>query len=347
MNVQARRLTALAIVIGATAFAVPAVAAHSPDPVLSGESLYPQNAVLKFRWGAPVPATKLQPAILAAANDANGTRQARGPVFSYDPSGASFIQYGGQVVCGVNGIACMRRDEPTAFRMYFREQGHVFDWGTLKWCQAYTTWPSGCYDAENIALDEFGHVHILGHHVNYADDHDYTDSVVQEFSRTKPSAGWDAHAFARCDVATLQRKYGLLVASTAVSTCLDLATSLSLTPSVGSAAGGDVIGFSAMLRIADLDAYERLGGQGLSARSVRLERRLPGGTWTSLKSMTPGSSPGAYTASISVLQTADYRAVFSKPSAEGVRAATSAIVTVTVSACTTVCPNAVPVETRR
>ena len=346
MNAKLGRLASLAVVVAAV-FAVPRVAAHSPDPVLSGESLYPQNAVLKFRWGSPVPASKLQPAILAGANDANGTRQARGPAFSYDANGASFIQYGGQVVCGVNGIACMRRDEPTAFRMYFREQGHVFDWGTLKWCQAYTTWPNGCYDVENIALDEFGHVHILGHHANYADDHDYTDSVVQEFSRTKPSAGWNAHAFARCDVATLQQKYGLLAASTLVSTCLDLATSLGFTVNAGSAASGDVIVFSATLRVVDLDAYERLGGQGLSSRSVRLERRLPGGSWTALKTMTSGSSPGSYTASISVLQTAEYRAVFSKPSTEGVRAVTSASVTVTVSGCTNVCPNAIPVETRR
>ena len=60
-----------------------------------------------------------------------------------------------------------RGTSPTSFTMWFREQGHVFDWGTLKWCQAYTTPPNGCYDAENIALDEFGHVEGLGHHDNY------------------------------------------------------------------------------------------------------------------------------------------------------------------------------------
>ena len=51
--------------------------------------------------------------------------------------------------------------------MWLREQGHVYDWGTLKWCQAYASPPNGCYDAETIALDEFGHVEGLGHHVNY------------------------------------------------------------------------------------------------------------------------------------------------------------------------------------
>ena len=42
--------------------------------------------------------------------------------------------------------------------MWFREQGRVFDWGTLEWCQMYTTAPNGCYDVETVALDEFGHV---------------------------------------------------------------------------------------------------------------------------------------------------------------------------------------------
>ena len=88
--------------------------------------------------------------------------------------------------------------------MWLREQGHVFDWGTLKWCQSYSTAPNGCYDAETIAIDEFGHVEILEHHVNWANDPDYSDAVVQTYSRAKPSTGWNAHAFGRCDVATLQ-----------------------------------------------------------------------------------------------------------------------------------------------
>ena len=113
--------------------------------------------------------------------------------------------------------------------MWLREQGHVFDWGTLKWCQAYTTAPNGCYDAETIALDEFGHVEGLNHHVNYSSDSDYDDAVVQTFSRTKPAAGWNRHTFGRCDVATLQVKYDVTSSTAKYSTCLDLATVLTLT----------------------------------------------------------------------------------------------------------------------
>ena len=86
--------------------------------------------------------------------------------------------------------------------MSFREQGHRFDWGVLRWCQLTLNAPDGCYDAENIALDEFGHAEVLNHHVNFADEHDYLDAVVQTYSHTKPNVGWSAHAFGRCDVAT-------------------------------------------------------------------------------------------------------------------------------------------------
>ena len=100
--------------------------------------------------------------------------------------GANPIGYGVGATCGVNGLACFTRDAPSGFTMWLREQGHVFDWGTLKWCQTYATAPNGCYDAETIALDEFGHVDGLGHHVNKDDDSDYLDAVVQTYSRTKP-----------------------------------------------------------------------------------------------------------------------------------------------------------------
>ena len=332
-------LVATAAAVVASSLLAPAAVAHGPDPVLGGEALYAQSKDLRFRWltGA-VPPLAMRSAILAGAADSNGSRLSRAPVFTYDANGPSFVQYGGDVVCGVNGLACMRRDEPDAFRMYFREQGHVFDWGTMKWCEMYTNPPNGCYDAENVALDEFGHVHILGHHLNESDESDYLDAVVQEYSRTKPSAGFDAHAFGRCDVATLQREYGLLTASTKVSTCLDLISSLTLAASDTSARYDQPVTLTATLEISDRDAYERLGGQNLSGRTVRLERRPPGGAWTDLGPMAAGPSAGTYVFSFNARYTAEFRATFAKPSGEGLRSSTSPVIRIDVTACYQSCP---------
>ena len=63
---------------------------------------------------------------------------------------------------------------------------------------------------------------VLNHHVNYADDHDYLDAVVQTYSRVKPQAGYNARAFGRCDVATLQLQYDVPSSAAKYSTCLDL-----------------------------------------------------------------------------------------------------------------------------
>ena len=115
------------------------------------------------------------------------------------------------VPCSSYGIACMNRTGvPDSFAgMWFRPHNWQFEWGSLKWCQALAQFVNGCYDVENVALDEFGHIELLGHHVNYEDESDFTDSVVQFAARSRPKEGWNQHVFGRCDVARLQLEYEL------------------------------------------------------------------------------------------------------------------------------------------
>ena len=88
---------------------------------------------------------------------------------SASPTPAARSTTGSMVPCSSYGIACMNRTGvPDSFAgMWFRPHGWQFDWGTLKWCQALAAFANGCYDVENVALDEFGHMELLGHHVNY------------------------------------------------------------------------------------------------------------------------------------------------------------------------------------
>ena len=325
------------------------VTAHAPDPLLGG-ALFAQDQRVLFKWrSGDVPPPAIATAIREAAADVSASRASRAATFAYDSAGTSLIGYGPDATCGVNGIACFdRRNAPVSFTMWLRENGRSFDWGVLRWCQIYDVAPNGCYDAETVALDEFGHVEGLAHHINRSDDSDYRDAVVQTFSRTKPRDGWDMHVFGRCDVATLQREYDVSNSAAPLSTCLDLDTGLTLQASATSTTYGRSVTLTSTLKIIDRDAYGRLGGNWLSQRTVRLQRRTAGSTtWSSLATMTPTGSAGTYAATTTISTTFEYRAVYSTPSAEGLNGDTSPTVKVTMSGCGTLaCPQSQPAGQR-
>jgi hypothetical protein len=312
--------------------------AHGPDPILSG-GRYTQDKVLHFRWRTGYePPTAMKTAIRAAAADVGESRSSRAATFAYSSSAASTIGYG-TGTCGMNGIGCFTRSAPDTFTMWLREHGRSYDWGTLRWCQMQSTPTNGCYDAETIALDEFGHVEILDHHINHADESDYTDAVVQTFSRTRPKTGWNMHGFGPCDTATLQVQYDIAESWSPISPCLDLVTELTLSASSTLVGDGGVVTFTSTLRTATNSAYGRLSAQWLARRSVRLQQRLGGTTtWTTIATMTPTTPTGSYAASIALHAVADYRAFFSTPTTEGLRGDTSPSVQVLVMRCTSICP---------
>ena len=335
----ARLALTFALTAALAAGATTPIAAHSPDPAL-GTELFTQDARLEYDWrtGA-VPPAAMRTAINAGAGDVVETRASRAATFAYDTAGTSPIGYG-TGTCGVNGLACFTRDAPNGFTMWFREQGRVFDWGTLKWCQMYTNPPNGCYDVETVALDEFGHVEGLGHHDNFADESDYTDAVVQTFSRTRPREGYNMHVLGVCDIAMLQIRYDIPGASSPYSTCLDLATVMTMTRSAASVPYGGTVTFTALLKVVSDADYGRLSGNPVSGRAVRLQRRPPGTTtWTNVASMTPTSPTGSYVLAMRLYSSAEFRAVFSAPSSEGLRGDVSPVALVTVGSCSSApCP---------
>lgn len=326
LRLAASAVAAIVALLAATA----GVTAHGPDPIFSGR--WNQDQSLQFAWrSGSVPGVDYQTAIKAAAADASATRASRAATFSYAAGASNLIGYGTAATCGSMGIACFSRNAPTSFTMWMREQGHVFDWGTLRWCQAYATWPDGCFDVENIMLDEFGHVEILDHHANYSNLSDYGDAVVQALSRAKPQTGYDVHAFGRCDVASLQVQYDMQSWGAKYSTCLDLATTLSLGANAGYVGYGGTVTLTATLKVSDNAAYSRLALNPVSLRTVSLQLRPPGGTWRTVGTMSYGPVSGTYVRSVQLTHTTEFRAVFARPSDEGLRPATSPTVTVIVS----------------
>jgi hypothetical protein len=319
------------VAIAMTALA-PASLGHSPDPAISWP-LFTADDVLEYRWKeGEVPPAAMRTAVVAAADDANATRGSRAPTFASAAGGASSVEYGANVFCGPNGIACADGwGAPNSFRVGFRTHGWVFDWGKLQWCQLQATITNGCFDVENIGLDEFGHVLGLGHHANYSDESDYLDAVVQTVSRARPKTGWNAHEFGRCDTAKLQLRYDMVNSARKYSTCLDLATSLSLGASDRSITAGETVTFTAVVRVADVAAYEKLRANYVSERRVVIERRSPGSTtWVTAAVMPPIAASGTYQIRISPTATYDWRGYFYKPSDEGLRASSSAPFSVSV-----------------
>jgi hypothetical protein len=346
--------TVIAVAAVAAALSLPAgpVLAHGPDPII-GTATWARDQVVPYQWASyGVPPSWMAAAIDAGAGDVGESRASRAAVFVRSASAPAAIAYGGYVPCDSYGIACMDRNGMSngAFGVWFRPQGWAFDWGYLRWCQGLSTPTNGCYDAENVALDELGHVEILGHHVNYSNESDFTDAVVQYAARQRPNTGWNQHAFGRCDVARLQLEYERRDPSNPVSTCLSLATSNALSASAVSIWIGDTVRFTAMLRITSSTVAGAMAGDALSDRVVVLQRRAVGATaWTTMGTMTPSTSTeGAYGLSWSPTTTYDWRTIFSAATGDGVQSSTSAVVRMSVSGCTGPgCPQSAPQPSSR
>ena len=337
-----KRARNVALAMAVAAFAIGSAGgastlAHGPDPLL-GSTPWGQDQIVGYQWAASgVPPAWMAAAIDAGAADVGESRGSRAALFTRVSNAGSSIVYGGAVPCSSYGIACMNRTGvPDSFAgMWFRPQGWVFDWGALRWCQGLASPANGCYDAENVALDEFGHIEMLGHHVNFADETDFVDSVVQFAARSRPKVGWDEHVLGRCDIARLQLEYELQDPVNKVSTCLSLATSLSIVAGATYVYPGNSVRITGNLKIAVASSARLLSGDPMSARIISLQRRLPGTTtWSVAGTLLPNSTAGSYGLTITPPATYEYRLVFG-PSGEGVLGSTSSVVQVAVTTCTT------------
>jgi hypothetical protein len=334
-NLGIRRRLAVVALATMLVSQVPTASAHGPDPLLGYGTPWEQNQLLYYMWASgQVPPGWLATAIDQGADDSNATRASQAAIFDRSEAALSKIAYGGSVPCSSYGIACMNRSGvPISFGVWFRPHGAVLDWGTLRWCQAQSSPTNGCYDARRVALDEFGHVQLLGHHVNYEDERDYLDAVVQFAGRSRPREGWNTHVYGRCDVARLQLEYELIKANDPVSSCLNLSTSLAIATDSPYITAGSAALITGELEIAPVTGARRLAGDPLSRRAITLQRRPVGSTaWTVIGTMSVVSgTDGSYIITVVPTATADYRLNFDAPSSEGLKDSTSGVIRITVS----------------
>ena len=336
-----KHLSAAAAAILMLFATIPIVSANGPDPeVTTGQPYWGKNEALEYDWLVGyVPPDTLKAAITAGAEDSDNSQVSSGPLYSVG-AGEGAVGYGKTGTgwsCGSIGIACFHRSVGDWFHVTLRRDGEVLTNAngvafTVRWCQIKSV--SGCFDAENVALDEFGHVLGLGHHVNP----DRADSVVQEKSLTGPQP----HAYGKCDVALLQLGYDISETDP-VSDCLltdgtGLSTFVTITASPTAVSEGDPVLFTANVKIATSTTYKQLSGNNLTNRLVNLYRKLPSATsWTLIGSMT-ASAGGIYKRSVTQgATTYQWLAQFVPAATEGLVYDNSPAVTVTVQPCDRLC----------
>ena len=289
---------------------------------------WPRDKKLSFQWksGAAPPAWAKSP-LKAAAIDARSTSHARSPRFVYASDAPNAVAYTGGLpaFCSSRAIACARRAMPSYWGVWIRPYGTDFSWGTLRWCQK-TSSGSSCFDLRRVMLHELGHIVGLDHPSNAGFTLSSLDSIMQGITPARPNAGSSRHAFGRCDVATLQELYDTPDNKTGISTCNDVATSVTLSASRSWVAPGSKVTLTAQLKVGSNSAYRQLAGNPLNGRSLKLKYRPAGsaGGWKTLWMRSLYSS-GRYELSIAPSATWEFKAVFPTPDDEGLRYSRSAV----------------------
>ena len=78
-------------------------------------------------------------------------------------------------------------------------------------------------------------------------------------------------------------------------------------------------------------AAKRMSGDQLSSRSIKVQRREPGGsTWSTVGTMSAATGAGNYQLTIKPPSTGDYRLFYDAPTSEGLKDSTSSVITITV-----------------
>lgn len=284
----------------------------------------------------------MRTAILAAAEDATDSSNAMSPIFTPASGGASgVIRYTATMPEACSAAIACASHSGSSWTLRMRPQNHDFRWGRLRWCEK--TDANGCFDAERVALHEFGHIIGLDHPETAGLQLPASATVMHRVTPSKPNAGWGRHKFGACDVASLQRMFGLPTMSTRLSTCDTVPTRVVLSAPATTMSRGQKVTLTAVLRTQSGSALGARANMRLNERSVQLRRRPVGSTGSWVTSwMKSTGTPGTYSLSLIPAQSYEYRAVFPTPDDEGLAGSTSSDLVIRVtgpSTCTGNCPH--------
>lgn len=168
--------------------------------------------------------------------------------------------------------------------IFFTGQGQPLPSGnSVRWCELTAT---NCVNTARAAIHEFGHILSLSH-TSTADVRDEGESVMWESLPKAGAPGGGTDRYKTCDQAKLQMVWDVAsFATSAYSDCLDhiadaapgvgLETTTTFRSTATTVCVGLSATFSGTLTVNDEPGYERLGGNQLRSRDIRILRRPTG-----------------------------------------------------------------------
>jgi hypothetical protein len=185
------------------------------------------------------------------------------------------------------------------------------------WCEPNGV-PDGCYYLRRTGLHELGHGAGLYWQPNAGHYGGGPPSSVSVMGASNtlyvaPKPGSNPPGLGRCDLMELAREYDLDSMTDPVPDCEedlpaevltdgDITTVITHTASATYVCPGSTVALSGTLRLIDKPADDKLGllaNNPLTGRTVKLYRKVPGGTYTLLTSHTVGSgSTGPWSTSV-------------------------------------------------
>lgn len=311
-----QRSLALIIGIALLLAAAPPVSAATPT---KGVDHYNPGAHEKFDWGTGATGPSRAWLRDAFQNEAEvkwpDNNNSLAPTFTYDGSiQKNWVRFqkrsDSNCTSGIAWYACTLYDGSAHWGeiIYADESG-------VTWCQETGT-NSGCLDVQRVAVHELGHVAGLARSAdnggNDAHSHESQANSMMQLNTPKYDAGgWNHHRVRACDLIELQREYDVASYTGSYGDCVDelnngttggLLTSVASqgAPSTTCARPNAVVYLGGSLHLGTGSALGLISGNPLGSRTITLQRRPSGGSWSTYATLITTSTTASWSRAVNI-----------------------------------------------
>lgn len=289
--------------------------AHAPT---SGLAHYAQNASELFDWGVGTDGASalwIRTELRAAASGFRTSNNSASPTFVEDDTIERNRWYF-RPRSQLNTIECPNNVFYVACSSYDTNGQWDFinlaDNADVRFClEPPAVSPSSdCHDVQRVALHELGHIAGLsrkndppaGVDKHSAESQSY--SVMQLNTPKAAAGGWATHSMQECDILALQLDYDVQNSAGSYPWCVDhipgetnadgLFSSTTRSAASYSTCLGQVLTTQGRLALKTTSSYGLISNNPLTSRTLRFDRRPPGGTWTPNVTSTTASNASGY-----------------------------------------------------